>query len=401
MVRQSSTIVTSSRCLPISQHPGSLDGIQRESVTSGGCMVKVSGCNSKLAVFAHFTEGLKNVMDRSPAQAAAAFRELANGLRTSQALYVAAHLRVADHLAKRPLEKSELARLTAADPMALGRIMRALCALGIFSELRPELFSLNSLGHFLRSDVPGSFRAGVLLLAGPVRWQLWSGLLETVMTGHNACERLLGMQIFEFYASDKEQSKIHDEAMRSFSAAHAAILLDAIDFQRGGVVVDVGGGTGEFLAAILGGDSNLRGILFDLPNVIADAARVLSGVADRYTVEAGSFFDDVPKSGDVYLLKQVIHDWDDEHVTAILGCCRRCMPTNSRLLIIERILPELAEPRAGSETLLTDLEMLVTTSGGRERTETEFRHLLAKAGFEHRRTVATPSPLSIFEARPA
>jgi hypothetical protein len=343
----------------------------------------------------------QTMMDQSPAQAAAVLRGLANGLRSSQALYVAAYLRVADHLAKRPLKSSDLARLTGSDPIALSRVLRALCALGVFSELASGHFSLNPLGHFLQSDVPGSFRAGVLFLAGPVRWRVWSGLLETVMTGHNASDRLLGMQIFEFYASDEEESKVHDEAMRSFSATHAAVLLDAIDFSKTSVVVDVGGGTGEFLAAILGAHSQLRGILFDLPNVVAEAARVLTGVADQCSVEAGSFLDYIPSNGDTYLVKQVIHDWDDERAIAILNCCRRCMPTNSTLFIIERILPEPEEARGATETLLTDLEMLVTTSGGRERTEIEFRELLAKAGFEHRRTLPTASPLSVFEAWPA
>lgn len=339
----------------------------------------------------------------SPAEAAATLRGLANGLRASQALFVAARLRVADHLSEQPLNRSELAAVTGTDAAALGRVMRALCALGIFSELSSGQFSLNPIGQFLRSDVPGSYRAGVFFHAGPVRWRCWSELIETVRTGANASERLLGMPIFEFYAADSEESKIHDEAMRAFSASHAAVLLDAIDFRRAGVVVDVGGGTGEFLAAILAANPGLRGVLFDLPNVVDHAADVLteSKVADRCTVEGGSFFERAPGNGDTYLLKHIVHDWDDERVITLLRCCRRCMPANSKLFIIERKLPELAEPIAAAEAFMTDLEMLVTTSGGRERTETEFRNLLADAGFRHLRTLPTASPLSVFEARPA
>jgi hypothetical protein len=340
-------------------------------------------------------------MISSPAQAAAMLRGLANGLRVSQALFVAARLRVADHLSERPLDRSELATATGTDAAALGRLMRALCALGIFSESRSGQFSLRPVGQFLRSEVPGSYRAGVLFHAGSVRWRCWSDLLETVRTGANASERLLGKPIFDFYATDAEEAKLHDDAMRAFSAAHADILLDAIDFDRAGTVVDVGGGTGELLATILSAHRGLRGVLYDLSDVVDRAAPVLSEVADRCAVEAGSFFERVPGDADTYLLKHILHDWDDERVGAILRCCRRCMPARARLIVIERTLPDLAESEADAEGFLTDLEMLVMTSGGRERTEAEFRNLLANAGFEFVRIVQTASPLFVFEGRPA
>jgi hypothetical protein len=337
---------------------------------------------------------------RSPAQAAATLRGLANGLRASQALFVAAQLGVADHLAKRPLDGVELAAATGADAIALGRLMRALCALGIFEERRSGQFELRPVGEFLRSDVAGSYRAGVLFHAGSVRWRCWSELLTTVRTGTNASERLLGRPIFEFYATDAEQSRIHDDAMRAASASHAEILLDALDFAGAEVVVDVGGGTGELLGAILEANRDLRGILFDLPDVVDRATPVLGKVADRCTIAPGSFFERVPSDGDTYLLKHILHDWDDERAGAILRCCRRCMPTQSRLIVIERKLPDFAEPQADPEGFLTDLEMLVMTSGGRERTEAEFRSLLATAGLELVRILPTASPLFVFEARP-
>jgi O-methyltransferase/methyltransferase family protein len=338
---------------------------------------------------------------RSPAEAAATLRRLAYGLRVSQALFAVAQLRVADHLSERPLDRFELASVTGADAAALGRLMRALCALGLFAESRSGHFSLRCAGQFLRSEVPGSYRAGVLFHAGAVRWRCWSELLETVMTGASASERLLGKPIFEFYAADAAESKIHDEAMRAFSASHAEILLDALDLGHGGVVVDVGGGTGEFLAAILAATSGVRGVLFDLPNVVERAKHVLGRVADRCTVDSGSFFERAPGNGDVYLLKHILHDWDDERGGAILRCCRRCMPAQSRLIIVERRLPDIAEPETDAESFLTDLEMLVMTSGGRERTEAEFRDLLTNAAFELLRIVPTASPLFLFEARPA
>jgi hypothetical protein len=337
---------------------------------------------------------------RSPAEAAATLRELANGLRVSQALFVAAQLRVADHLSQRPLDRFELATATGADAAALGRLMRALCAVGIFEEFRSGQFALRPVGQFLRSEVAGSYRAGVLFHAGAVRWRCWSELLETVRTGGSASERLLGKPIFEFYATDAEQSRIHDDAMRAASASHAEILLDALDFAGNDVVVDVGGGTGELLAAILAANRDLRGTLFDLPDVVDRATPVLGKVADRCTIARGSFFERVPRDGDAYLLKNILHDWDDERAGAILQCCRRCMPARSRLIVIERKLPDLAEPQTDAEAFLTDLEMLVMTSGGRERTETEFRSLLMNAGFELVRIMPTVSPLFIFEARP-
>jgi hypothetical protein len=279
--------------------------------------------------------------------------------------------------------------------------MRTLCALGLFAESHTGHFALRPLGQFLRSEVPGSYRAGVLMHAGPTRWRCWSGLLNAVRTGANASERLLGKPLFAFYAGDAEESRIHDEAMRAATASHAEVLLDAIDFSAAGTIVDVAGGTGEWLAAILTAHRDLRGTLFDLPHVVGHATPVLGKIADRCTIEGGSFFDRVPGGGDIYLLKHILHDWDDERAGAILRCCRHGMPAHARLVVIERILPELAAPESDIEGFLTDLEMLVMTSGGRERTGGEMRGLLTKAGFEVLRILPTASPLFVFEARPA
>ena len=336
-------------------------------------------------------------------EAAATLRGLANGLRVSQALYVAAQLGVADHLSERSLNSSELAAATGADAAALGRVLRALSVLGVFSVSASGHYSLNSVGRLLRSNIPGSWRAGVLFTAGPVRWRCWSQLLETVKTGANASERVLGRQLFEFYAANPIESKIHDDAMQSFSASHAAAIVAAIDFRQARFVVDVGGGTGELLAAILAAHPHLRGVIFDLPNVVDQAAHVLGErqVADRCTIERGSFFESVPRHGDVYLLKHVIHDWNDERAAEILRCCRRCMPPNAELLLVERRMPEIGDSDGPAESFMTDLEMLVMSPGGRERTESEFRKLLEDAGFEYLKALQTASPSCVFEAQPA
>ena len=343
------------------------------------------------------------VTEAAAVEAGIRLTELANGLRVSQALFVAAELQIADLLSRRPLTGAELAACTKTDEAALGRIMRSLCSLGIFSQEASGRFTLTPLGVLLRSDLPQSFRAGAQFMTGPVRWRCWSDLLETVRTGKNRPESLFGMQLFNFYAAHPVELKIHDDAMRSFSVMHTTALLNAIELKKDArCVIDVGGGTGELLAAVLKKHSFLHGVLFDLPNVVEHAPPVLraAGVLDRCTVEGGSFFEKVPARGDVYLLKQVIHDWNDECASAILRCCYSHIPNDASLLVIERRMPERPDPGAATEAFLADLEMLVMTPGGRERTEAEFKGLFSEVGLEHLKTLQTETPLSIFETRP-
>ena len=317
------------------------------------------------------------------AQGASALRQIAFGMRASQALYVAAELRVADHLAQRPMTGAELASATGADAGALHRVMRTLSALGVFAEADTGEFSLNETGRLLRSDIAGSYRAAVLFMAGGVRWRCWSDFLQTVRAGGGGAERTLGMDLFEFYAANPQESEIHDQAMRGISAAQVAAVLNAFDFSNAGLVIDVGGGTGELLFAILTANPALRGVLFDLPHVVANAlpAQNDNEVGTRVQLVGGSFFETVPPNGDTYLLKTVIHDWDDARAGAILRNCRRAIPPNSKLLLIERELPEPGQPGITPEAFLLDLEMLVMTPGGRERTRREFAKLLSDAGF--------------------
>lgn len=299
------------------------------------------------------------------------------------------------------MKASELATATGTDPAALHRLMRALCAFGIFAESSGGEFSLNPAAEMLRSDAPGSFRAAVLFLVGDVRWRCWADLLGTVRKGIGGAEGALGMELFDFYAAHPEESKIHDQAMRALSAAQIGAVLEAFDFAQAGTVVDVGGGTGELLAAILAANPSLRGILFDLPHVVAQATPVFTdhGVVERVKVIGGSFLETVPTGGNTYLMKSVIHDWDDARALTILHNCRKAMTSGDRLLIIDRQLPELGQ-LGTPETFLTDLEMLVMTDGGRERTREEFAKLLADTAFTLVEAVSTASPLSIFEAHP-
>jgi hypothetical protein len=338
----------------------------------------------------------------SRAQAAALLRQIAFGMRASQALYVAAHLNVADHLARGPKNADELSSVAKVESGALRRVMRALCSLGVFAESATGEFSLNAASELLRSDVPGSYRAAALFLVGDVRWRCWSDLLGTVRTGRGVAERTLGMGLFDFYAAHPKESEVHDQAMRAVSAAHASAITNALDLPQTGVVVDVGGGTGEILAAVLAANSSLRGVLFDLPHVVAHAQGVAAdnGVANRVEIVGGSFFDGVPSGGSAYLLKTVIHDWDDARAAIILANCRKAMTSGGKLFIVERALPDAGNFAPGPEPFLLDLEMLVMTPGGRERTRGEFAKLLSDAQFELVKVIPTASPLNLFEARP-
>ncbi len=329
-------------------------------------------------------------------------RQLAFAMRASRALYAAAQLGIADILAAGPMASDEVAAKAGTDAPTLRRLLRALVALGVFDEEAPDRFRLNAAGELLRRDVPGSQRAGILFLAGDLRWQLWSDMLESVRTGRAAVERIFGKNAFERHAENAEEAELFNQAMAAFSAALSSPVIAAYDFSSFQSIADIGGGTGRLLADILAANPKAQGVLFDLPNVLAAAPPLLeaSGVAGRCELVAGDFFAGVPAGADAYLLKHVLHDWDDARATAILANCRRAMAPAARLLIVERVMPERAEAGRAVEAYLLDLEMLVITPGGRERTEAEFGALLSAAGLAITRIVPTTSPVSVIEARP-
>lgn len=325
------------------------------------------------------------------------------GLRASQALFVAAKLGIADLLAHGAMTSDELATATGTHAPSLRRLMRALVALGVFTESENDRFSLAPSGELLRSGSPGSQRSAVLFLAGAVRWGCWSDLLGSVRSGEAAADRVLGMPLFDYYACHQEESLIHDEAMGAFSTAFAAALLEVYDLSGYRCAVDVGGGSGQFLAEILRAHPQLNGVLYDLPHVVARATPVLSaaGVADRCRVEAGSFFETVPAGGDLYLLKNITHDWDDTRAEAILAKCRTVMSVHATLLVLDRLLPDRAECGRNVDAYLIDLEMLTLAPSGRERTRREMETLFSDAGFSLTNVLATASSLCIIEGRPA
>ncbi len=329
---------------------------------------------------------------------------LITGYTSAQVIHVAVQIGLADLLAEGARSLEELAAATGAHEPSLGRLVRALAPLGIVAEAEGGRIALTSLGGPLRADAPDSLRAAVLFLVGEWCWRAWGDLLSSVRTGEPAFDRVFGMSNFAYWEHDAEAGEIHDAFFRAMSRTTNAPIVAAYDFSRCGAVVDVGGSTGALLAAVLQAHPAVRGILFDLPHVVAGAEPVLgeAGVADRCAVVGGSFFDAVPTGGDAYLLKYIIHDWDDERSTAILRRCREAMTPETVLLLVEQVLPERLEAGAVARRVTRlDLQMLVMTPRGRERTEEEFRSLLRGAGFELHDVIPTASPFHILEAAPA
>lgn len=314
----------------------------------------------------------------------------------SHVLYVAAKLSLADHLAKGLAGIDDLAAVTKTHSASLGRFLRTLGHLGLVTEDEAGRFTLTPLGEALKTGAPGSARAAILTLASPWITNGWTRLLESVQTGKPGLDQTLGMPIFDWLAQHPEEASLFSETMVSFHGTEPAAVAAAYDFSTIKTVIDIGGATGNLLAAILGRYPGLRGILYDLPHVVRDALALLQArrVADRATITSGSFFDGVPSGGDAYLLSHIIHDWTEAQCLTILGHCRRAMAPASRVLIIEMVLPSGNAPHPGK---MLDMMMLVGP-GGQERTEPEYGTLLSKAGLRLTKVVPTDSVVSIVEA---
>jgi hypothetical protein len=322
---------------------------------------------------------------------------ITGGLYVSRALYVAAHLGIADLLAERPRAIADLAAAAGAQPRALYRVLRALASIGIFAEDEQGRFGLTPLGDTLRSDVPGSLRALALFNAAPWHTHAWDSLLHGVQTGETPIVHATGQSVFEYFMSHPEQFALFDQAMISFSSLEVAAIQAGYDFSGIGRLVDVGGGHGLLLGSILQAHPSMRGVLYDLPPVIEGARQLLGqmGVLERCELVAGDFFQHVPAGGDAYILKNIVHDFDDATAQAILGRCRAAMEPGTRLLIVQEALPEGNAPSPGK---LLDMQMLLI--GGCERTASEYRALLEASGFSLSRIVPLPAPLHVIEATP-
>ena len=315
----------------------------------------------------------------SPQDFAEIFK-LIGGYRISQAIYVVAETGIPDLLAGGPKSCDQLATETRTQAPTLYRLLRFLAGAGLFNEIGPQKFELTGLGSALRSDVVGSGRIAARLWLMQSHWDPWGRLIHSVRTGETAFDHVHGVGVFKHLEKNAEEAAVFNAAMTASSVRSGTGVAERYDFSGLHRVIDVGGGHGFLLAAILKANPALRGVLFDLPDVVAGAPQVLadSGVEGRCEIIGGSFFDPLPKDGDVYLLKQIIHDWDDDRALAILRNCRAAMTGKEKLLVIERgIAPD---HRKAMRVLHIDLEMLVNV-GGMERTDAEYRSLFENAGF--------------------
>ena len=333
---------------------------------------------------------------RQPRPPEAFIIELAFGALMSQALHVAAKLGVADLLAAGPRPVSELAAAAGADERALYRVLRSLASVGVFRESDPRVFELTARADVLRADAPNSMRNGIIFMGEEWHWRVWGEMLHSARTGRPAWGHVHGAEVFDYFGANAEQAEIFNRAMTDMSVATAPAVVEAYDFSGVRRAADIAGGHGYLLAQVLKANPGARGILFDVPPVIAGAGALLEreGVAGRVETVAGDFFAGVPAGADCYLLKHIIHDWDDESCVRILRNIGAAMAEGGRVLIVETVVPEGNDPHYSK---LLDLEML-TSPGGAERTAAEYGELLEASGLRLTRVVPTRSPFSIVEA---
>ncbi len=314
----------------------------------------------------------------------------------SRVVYIAAKLGIADLLSNGPKSVAELAENTGTHGPTLYRVMRALASAGWFAQDETGRFELTPPAAALQSDVPGSLRFLAMTELGEEHYPAWEDLLYSVQTGETAFNHVFGMPNWDFWAKNPDNANTFNRAMANVTAVTEQAIMGSYSFSGIRKIVDVGGGSGSLMTAILKADSQTRGVIYDLPHVVEGArSRIASeALADRCEVVAGSMFDSVPGGGDAYVLKWIIHDWDEEKSVAILANCRRAMGAHAKLLLIESVIPPGNQPYFHK---FMDLNMLVMT-GGRERTEAEFRSLLEAAGFRLDRIVNTPAEVSVLEA---
>jgi len=320
--------------------------------------------------------------------------QMITGYWTSQAIYAAAKFAIADLLIDGGKSVDELANDTGTEPDLLYRLLRALASVGIFAEEDGRRFSLTPLAEPLRSDVAGSQRS-LALMMGDDQYRAWGNLADTVQTGDNAYEKIFGKPIFDHLAEQAEKARIFDDAMTGIHGRETGAILDAYDFSGVEVIADIGGGNGSKITAILQKYPDMRGILFDLPHVIERARPNIeaAGLTDRCQLVDGDFFNAVPSGADAYVMRHIIHDWDDEKSLTILRNCHAVMSPGNKLLLVESVIPPGNDPFMGK---FLDLTMMLIP-GGKERTEDEYRELYDTAGYDLVRIVPTRTDVSVVE----
>jgi hypothetical protein len=339
-------------------------------------------------------------MNDTDTRARETLRQLIMGFRATDLIATAAELGLADLLADGPRSSAELAERAEAHPDALHRALRALAELGIVERHDDGRFALSPLGQGLRSDVPGSLHAIARFWGHEYNRRPWLGMAHSVRTGEPAVEHVFGMNWVEYLSAHPDVAAIFNAGMTGFTAQATAAVVAAYDFGSFDTIVDIGGGNGTLIAAVLEAYPDACGIVFDLPHVRDDAVQRLmaAGLASRCEFVGGDFFEAVPAGAGAYLLKWVLHDWDDRRCIAILRSCRRAMAAAGRVVIVERLLP--ADNTPAPDAVFGDVTMLVHT-GGRERTAAEYRALLEAADLRLTRIVPTTTAYSLLEAAPA
>ncbi|HEY3302780.1 MAG TPA: methyltransferase [Candidatus Binatia bacterium] len=322
--------------------------------------------------------------------------DIVAGKWAAQAVAVAAELGIADLLKDGARSSTEIAAKTGATADGVYRLLRALAGINLLTETEPRRFALTELGAYLRSDAPGSIRGLARFFGHEADWRPWDHLAASVKTGGPAFDMLYGKTFFDHLASEPNLAATFNEAMTSLSVIETAAIVAAYDFRGIGKLVDVAGGHGLLLASILKANPEMRGILFEMPHVLEGAQKLLAeqGVKKRCEVVGGDFFAAVPPGGDGYILKHIIHDWDDERSLRILRKCHGAMRRGGKILLAEVVLGSSGESRFAR---LLDLEMLVMTQGGRERTQDEFQRLYEAAGFKLNGVIGTETHISIVE----
>lgn len=323
-------------------------------------------------------------------------RNLAIGYWVARLVHIAAKLKLADLLKRGPRTVEDLATAAGIQPQALYRILRALASVGVFAETKNQRFKLTPLAATLQTGVPASMHAWALMINDNWGWDAWKELLHGAKTGEVPFIKAHGVPLFEYFEEHTEDLQVFGESMTSISVTENPAIAAAYKFSGIRTLVDVGGGHGSLLATILKANPKLKGVLYDQPSVIARAEKdqhvTAKGIVERCRLESGNFFEAVPKGGDAYIMKYILHDWNDEACVKLLSNCRASMNEKGKVLVVDNVIAPGNDPSWGK---LLDIQMLII--GGRERTKKEFASMFAEAGLKLTRVVPTKGPLSIVE----
>jgi hypothetical protein len=326
---------------------------------------------------------------------------LVSGFRAFQMVAAACRLKLPDLVGDGPKNAAELAAATGTNELAMRKLLRGLAACRVFVEQGDGCFAATEISDAFRADKPGV--RNLTLMLNEESYDVWADLMYTLQTGKPACEHVRGKDRWDQLAEDPEAAALFNAAMVEITKAVAGAFVAAYDFKGANTVVDLGGGNGALLASVLKAHPMMNGILFDRAAGLAGASKAMmsAGVEGRVAFVEGNFFESVPSGGDVYLLKSIIHDWDDDHASAILKTCRAAMQPSSKLVLLERIMPErVSDPDRDLTNVISDLHMMILF-GGQERTPTEYGRLLSGAGLTMTRQVAMQSVFGAFEAVPS